>query len=101
MEITFRAHDVDLTEPLKQYAIEKLNRLNHRGELIMHVNLILKVEKLDYLAEANLHLPGSEINATASAKQDMYAAIDALVDKLDAQVTKFHDKQKDHRRHEK
>ena len=60
----------------------------------MHV--ILSVEKLAQKAEATLHLAGNEVFAEA-VNEDMYAAIDALVDKLDRQVIKYKEKLKSHR----
>jgi putative sigma-54 modulation protein len=53
------------------------------------------VEKLNQKAEATLHLSGTEVFAT-SEHSDMYAAIDALIDKLDRQVIKHKEKIKRH-----
>ena len=55
----------------------------------MHV--VLNVEKLQQIAEAKLNLNGGEVFAT-SEHSDMYAAIDALIDKLDRQVIKHKEK---------
>mgnify|MGYP001819656322 CR=1 FL=1 len=60
----------------------------------MHV--ILSVEKLAQKAEANMHVSGAEIYAEAT-HEDMYAALDALVDKLDRQLIKHKEKMKNHR----
>jgi putative sigma-54 modulation protein len=57
--------------------------------------VLLSVDKLIQKAEINIHVPGKEIHAEAS-DQDLYAAIDLLVDKLDRQVIKYKSKQKDH-----
>ena len=59
----------------------------------MHV--ILNVEKLAQKAEATMHLSGAEVFAS-SENQDMYAAIDSMVDKLDRQVIKHKEKLKKH-----
>jgi putative sigma-54 modulation protein len=55
---------------------------------------VLKVEKVTQIADANLHVNGGEIHASAEG-QDMYAAIDGL-DKLARQLTKHKDKLKQH-----
>ncbi|MBC7984983.1 MAG: ribosome-associated translation inhibitor RaiA, partial [Candidatus Obscuribacterales bacterium] len=52
-------------------------------------------EKLRHKAEATVHLSGSKIHADA-VHDDMYAAIDALADKLDRGVKKHKEKLTDH-----
>lgn len=59
------------------------------------VYIVLKVEKVTQIADANLHVNGGEIHASAEG-QDMYAAIDGLIDKLARQLTKHKDKLKQH-----
>jgi putative sigma-54 modulation protein len=53
------------------------------------------VEKLLHHAEATLQLSGKQLHADATAA-DMYAAIDALVDKLDTQLVKHKEKLTNH-----
>ena len=59
----------------------------------MHV--ILTVEKLEQKAEANVHIKGGEVFASA-VNGDMYASIDTLVDKLDRQILKHKGKAAQH-----
>lgn len=47
------------------------------------------------IAEATLNVNGGELHATSEA-EDMYAAIDGLIDKLARQLTKHKDKLKQH-----
>jgi putative sigma-54 modulation protein len=58
---------------------------------VTNVHVILSVEKLDQKAEATVHISGAEIFAD-STHENMYAAIDSLVDKLDRQVLKHKEK---------
>jgi putative sigma-54 modulation protein len=60
-----------------------------------NVHCILTVEKLRHKAEATVHLNGGTVHAD-SIEENMYAAIDMLVDKLDRQVKKFKEKLTDH-----
>ncbi|MCG5515117.1 MULTISPECIES: ribosome hibernation-promoting factor, HPF/YfiA family [unclassified Ectothiorhodospira] len=99
MQINLTGHHVDLTDALRNYVNEKFERLERHFDNVIDVHVILTVEKLQQKAEANLLLSGNSIHAEAT-HTDMYAAIDALVDKLDRQVVKHKEKLKDHHRAE-
>ena len=91
MQINLTGHHVELTEHLHDYVHSKFAKLERRFDHINNVHVILNVEKLSQIAEATLHLNGGEVFAT-SEHEDMYAAIDALIDKLDRQVIKHKEK---------
>ena len=57
--------------------------------------MILTVEKLEHKSEATVNVPGETLYAE-SVENDMYAAIDTMVEKLDRQVKKFKEKLTDH-----
>ena len=65
----------------------------------MTIHITLWVEKQEKRAEGSLYVDGSDLHAQA-VHNDMYAALDALADKLDRQVTKHKEKIKDHHRDE-
>jgi putative sigma-54 modulation protein len=93
--INFIGHHMEVTPALKEYATEKLGRLEHRGATITHINITLSVEKLNQIAKATIHVKGAEIHASDEAS-DMYAAIDGLVDKLNRQIKKHRDGETHH-----
>ena len=99
MQLNLTGHHIDITTPLRGYVNEKFERLSRHFDHVLNGHVILTVEKLQQRAEATLHVSGSDIHAHAS-KEDMYAAIDALVDKLDRQVIKHKEKIKNHHRRE-
>lgn len=96
MQVTVSGHHVEVTDSMRAYVEEKLERLARHFDHVTNVQVILSVEKLNQKAEANLHLAGSDLHAEA-VNEDMYAAIDALADKLDRQVLKQKEKMKSHR----
>jgi putative sigma-54 modulation protein len=59
------------------------------------VGVILSVEKLQQRAEVTVHVRGKDI-FVESENGDMYAAIDAMADKLDRTVLKYKQKSFDH-----
>jgi putative sigma-54 modulation protein len=99
MQLNVTGHHVDVTSSLKGYVEKKLDRILRHSDHIIDVHCILTVEKLRHKAEATIQLNGSTIYADA-VEQDMYAAIDALADKLDRRVKKHKEKTSDHRAQE-
>jgi putative sigma-54 modulation protein len=95
MQINITGHHVEVTEALRDYVDNKFTKLERHFDHINNVHVILNVEKLNHKAEASLHLSGTEVFAT-SEHNDMYAAIDSLIDKLDRQVIRFKEKVKRH-----
>lgn len=81
MQITFTGHHLDITPPLKDFTMKKLNRLEHHFSDVISIALTFKVENLDQIAEATVHIPGSQIHVREKT-DDMYSAIDGLIDKL-------------------
>ncbi|GGF99999.1 MULTISPECIES: ribosome hibernation-promoting factor, HPF/YfiA family [Cysteiniphilum] len=96
MQIQITGRHLEVTPALKQYVDEKLSKLDNHFDHIIAARVILSVEKGKQMAEAVINVPGTEFVAKSDS-QDMYATIDMLQDKLDAQVRKHKQKLKDHR----
>lgn len=95
MQISITGHHIEVTEPLRSYVNKKMDRILRYYDQMIDVHYVLSVEKLRHIAEATLRVPGSDIHASAEAA-DMYAAIDALADKLDRLVKKRKEIDTDH-----
>ncbi len=95
MQITVSGHHVDITPALRDYVNTKLSKLQRHFDNITNTAVTLTVEKLVQKAEATVHVAGADLFA-ACESEDMYAAIDALVDKLDRQLIKHKEKLKAH-----
>lgn len=91
MQINLSGHHVEVTDALREYVTSKFSRLERHFEHINNVQVTLTVEKLKQIAEAKLNVNGGEIFANAE-EDSMYAAIDALMDKLDRQIIKYKEK---------
>ena len=100
MQLNLTGHHVEITPALRDYVDSKMERLERHFEHMTDVHVILTVEKLRHKAEATVHVSGRDIFAD-SVEEDMYAAIDRLMDKLDRQVLKHKEKMKDHHVREK
>lgn len=95
MQLTITGHHIDVTPALKSKVESKLAKLERHFDHLTDVHCVLTVEKLEHKAEATVHLTGGTIHADAT-EEDMYAAVDALVDKLSRQVRKHKEKLTDH-----
>ncbi|MBR9827218.1 MAG: ribosome hibernation promoting factor [Oceanospirillales bacterium] len=96
MQINITGHHVELTDALNEYVRTKFDRLERHFDNITNAQVTLSVEKQRQKAEADIHLAGGEVFAS-NEHDDMYAAIDGMVDKLDRQIIKHKEKMKSHK----
>ncbi len=95
MQLSVTGHHVEITASLRAYVEKRLEKLGRHFDHVMDTHCVLTVEKLLHKAEATLHMRGETIHAVA-VDENMYASIDALVDKLDRRVLKHKEKATDH-----
>ena len=96
MNLNLTGVHLDITPAIRAYVVAKLDRVNRHFDHVIDVNVVLSVDKLRQKVEANVHVRGKELHAEA-VDADMYAAIDALADKLNRQVLKHKEKLSAHR----
>lgn len=100
MQINLSGHHIDITEALRTYVNEKLERLERHFDHVTNVHVVLTAENKTVMkAEASVNVSGARLFADATT-ENMYAAIDALADKLDRQLLKHKGKITDKHRTE-
>jgi putative sigma-54 modulation protein len=97
MQNNITGQNIDITDALRDYVNEKMDRIQRHFDHVTNTNVVLHVEKTRHLAEATINAKGGQLHANAEG-EDMYAAIDSLTDKLDRQVLKLKEKSSDHHR---
>ncbi|SEL31599.1 putative sigma-54 modulation protein [Roseateles sp. YR242] len=100
MNLTISGHHLEVTPALREYVLTKLSRVLRHFDQVVDVNVLLTVEKQKekdrrQRAEVTLHVKGREI-FVENSHEDLYAAIDELMDKLDRQVCRHKDRVQDH-----
>ncbi|MFC5472979.1 ribosome hibernation-promoting factor, HPF/YfiA family [Paraherbaspirillum soli] len=100
MNFTISGHHLELTPAIREYVQSKMERIKRHFDHVIDISVILTVDKITekekrQKAEINLRVKGKDLHAEHIA-QDLYAAIDGLIDKLDRQVKKYKDKIQDH-----
>jgi putative sigma-54 modulation protein len=96
MNLNLTGHHLLITPAIREYISAKLVRVTRHFDHVIDVNVVLSVDKLRQQITANLHISGKEIHAEC-VEADMYAAIDALADKLDRQVLRHKEKRNGNR----
>jgi len=95
MQLSITGHHIEITASLRSYIERRLARIVRHFEQVIDSHFVLSVDKLQHKAEATLHVSGESIHALAT-NDDMYAAIDALADRLERRVRKHKEKATDH-----
>ena len=100
MNLTISGHHLDVTPSLREYVLTKLDRIIRHFDQVVDVNVLLSVVNMRekdrrQKAEITLHVKGKDI-FVENSHEDLYAAIDKLMDKLDRQVCRHKDKLQDH-----
>ena len=96
MQIIVTGHHLEITDSLKAHIDSKFAKLERHFDNVTDVHVILSVEKLVQKAEATLQVSGAKLFAE-DHQEDMYVAIDNMVDKLDRQIIKHKEKTGSHR----
>jgi putative sigma-54 modulation protein len=97
MNLQVSGHHLEITPALHDYVTGKLERITRHFDNVIDVNVILSVDKLKQKAEVTVHLAGKDVYVE-TVDEDLYAAVDGLVDKLERQVQKYKQKLQDHHR---
>ncbi len=91
MNLNLTGHHLEITPAIRQHVTDKLAKIKNHFDNVIDVSVILSVEKLKQKAEASVHLSGKTIFVECE-DENLYVAIDNLIDKLDRQVIKHKEK---------
>lgn len=95
MHPSITGHHIDVSPALRERVNNKMGKLERHFDKFTDAHVILTVEKNRHQAEATIHVSGAKLYAS-SVEEDMYAAIDSLMDKLSRQIRKHKEKVTDH-----
>ena len=100
MNLTISGHHLDVTPAIRDYVQNKLERIIRHFDQVIDSHVILAIDNLTekekrQKAEINMRLSGKTVHVESVA-QDLYAAIDLLMDRLDRQVVKHKTMLQDH-----
>ena len=97
MQVTMTFRHMEQSDALKAYAEEKLERVTKYIDSPINVQVYFSVEKkIRHIVEIVINSKGISTKAS-DATNDMYAAIDAVIDKIERQLVRYKEKIKAHK----
>jgi putative sigma-54 modulation protein len=93
--IQITGRHIEVTDSMKDYAMEKLSKIERFMNRIIDVAVIVDIQKLDHRVEMILKAGNLKLTSSASST-DMYASIDKAVNKLEHQILRYKSKMQDH-----
>lgn len=97
VSVTFRK--IAPSDHIRQYAENKLDRLDKYLETAAEAHVVLSVEKFRHTADITLSSDGLRIKGVEET-EDMYSAIDLVMDKIEKQIRRQLDKRKTRKSHD-
>ncbi len=100
MNLTISGHHLDVTPALNEHITNKINKVMRRFDQSTEARVLLSIDNHKekdrrHRAECTMRVKGNEMHAQG-AQQDMYSAVDEMVDKLSRQLMKHKEKIKSH-----
>lgn len=93
--IQITGRHVEITDSMKDYAIDKISKIERVMNRIIDVNVIMDIQRMEHRVEIILKVGNTKITSKATST-DMYVSIDQAVDKLEKQVLRYKSKLQDH-----
>lgn len=93
MKVTVTFRHTDSTDALKDYAEEKIGKVEKFMHSPQEAHIVLEVEKFRHIAEINIMADGITVMGKEESN-DLYSAIDLVMDKIERQLKKRKDRRK-------
>lgn len=87
---------VQVTDAMKDYAIDKISKIERLSDRIIDVIITMDIQKLEHRIDIEVRVNHVKIRTHATT-EDMYKSIDIAVDKLKEQVRRYKRRLHDHR----
>ena len=103
MNLTISGHHLKVTPALRNYVLDKLDRVSRHFDQLVGVGVTLSVEKSKekerrHHAQINVRVKGRDI-PVEGVGEDLYAVIDGLMDRLDRVICSHKEQVQGHRRY--
>lgn len=93
--ISITGRHILITEAMKDYAKEKIAKLDHLSKNVIDVHVTMDIQRQEHRVDIVIQA-GRFVIKTHASTQDMYASIDKAIDKLTARLAKYKSKMQEH-----
>ena len=90
MRVSFTFRNLESSDAIKEYASEKIGRLQKMLRAPIEADVVASVERHMQRVDITIHA-GGERYAGSNESADMYASVDLAIDKIDQQVRRHKD----------
>lgn len=96
MTVTIKGVHYDISDRTREFLNDKLSHIDPFKDLLVSVDATITKEKNEYIVESNVHFKWGTTAHLEERAQELYPAIENLMHKLDAKISKEKGKVKDH-----
>ncbi len=86
---------LDITDPMKSYAVDKLVKVDRFGGRVVDAVIIMDIQKLMHTVDFLINVNNTIIKVTGRS-ENMYASIDQAIDKLESKLRRYIKRLHDH-----
>jgi ribosome hibernation promoting factor len=94
-DINILGRNVLVTDAMKDYAIEKVSKIDKFSHRIIDVQITMDIQKLEHRVDITMKVDHVKIKSSSSS-EDMYASIDLASDKLQQRLVKYKKRLQEH-----
>ena len=91
MTMNITSKQMEITPAIRQHVEDRLSKLEKWQTHLINPHIVLSREPKEYAADATINTPNGPLIASAT-HEDMYAAINELINKLERQLNKVQHK---------
>ncbi|HSV98076.1 MAG TPA: ribosome-associated translation inhibitor RaiA [Spirochaetota bacterium] len=96
MNITITGRNFEVTSDVREYSEKRIKKIEKYFNQLIEVLVVMNVQKLDYVVDILVNGDGVQFYAIQKAG-DMYSSIDLIIDKMEKQISRYKDRQSDHK----
>ena len=92
MQVTVSGRHMGVSDALRDYCVEKAQKLLRFYDRIQKIEVILDGNHGEHTAEMIVHSDGTHPFVASEEREDIFAAVDVLIDKLERQISRHKEK---------
>ncbi|MCU0844286.1 MAG: ribosome-associated translation inhibitor RaiA [Spirochaetes bacterium] len=96
MNITITGRNFEVTSDVREYSEKRIKKIEKYFNQLIEVLVVMNVQKLDHIVDILVNGDGVQFYAIQKAG-DMYSSIDLIIDKMEKQISRYKDRQSDHK----